>query len=104
MHDLCTRPEPPEPMQHSSPLTASSSGEPEPPAGPEHPEQVKPGKEKETSDAADMANLERSTITNGNASMLGKRHHSLYEDFNNHEAQGFRKVSRLLRYGYQESV
>lgn len=104
MHDLCTRPEPPEPLQHFSPITASSVGEPEPPAGPEHPEQEKPEKEKGTSDTVNMANLGRSTITNGNASMLGKRHHSLYGDFNNHEAQGFRKVSRLLRNEYWTSV
>ncbi|MCI4394360.1 hypothetical protein PGIGA_G00167860 [Pangasianodon gigas] len=91
MHDLCTRPEPPEPLQHFSTITASSAGEPEPPAGPEHPEKEKPEKEKGTSDTVNMANLGHSTITNGNASMLGKRHHSLYEDFNNHEAQGFRK-------------
>lgn len=93
MHDLCTRPEPPEPLQHFSPITASTVGGPEPPAGPEHPEQEKREKETGTSDTVNMANLGCGTITNGNASMLGKRHHSLYEDFNN---QGFRKVSRLL--------
>lgn len=93
MHDLCTRPEPPEPLQNFSPVTASSAGEPEPPAGPEHPEPEKPEKETGTSNTVNMANLGRSTMTNGNGSMLGKRHHSLYEDFNNHEAQGFRKVS-----------
>ncbi|KAK3509317.1 hypothetical protein QTP70_028544 [Hemibagrus guttatus] len=66
----------------------SLNGEPEPPAGPEHPEQEKPEKEKGTSNTVNMANLGQSTITNG---MLGKRHHSLYEDFNSHEGQGFRK-------------
>ncbi|TTG47519.1 Peripheral-type benzodiazepine receptor-associated protein 1 [Bagarius yarrelli] len=73
---------------HFSPITASSVGEPEPPAGPEPPEQERTEKEKETSN---MENLGHRTITNGNASMLGKRHHSLYLDFKNHEGQGFRK-------------
>ncbi|GAA6080734.1 RIMS-binding protein 2-like isoform X13 [Tachysurus ichikawai] len=93
MHDLCTTPELPETLQHFSSITASSVGEPEPPAGAEHPEQEK---EKGTSNTVNMANLGQSTITNGNAGMLGKRHHSLYEDFNNHEGQRFRKVSRSL--------
>ncbi|XP_026988662.2 RIMS-binding protein 2-like isoform X13 [Tachysurus fulvidraco] len=88
MHDLCTTPELPETLQHFSSITASSVGEPEPPAGTEHPEQEK---EKGTSNTVNMANLSQSTITNGNAGMLGKRHHSLYEDFNNHEGQRFRK-------------
>lgn len=97
MHDLCTRPEPPEPLQHFSPMTASSVGEPEPQTGPELLEREKPEQERGTSDSVNMANLGHGTLTNGNGSMLGKRHHSLYEDFNNHEEQGFRRVSRLVR-------
>ncbi|XP_058239173.1 peripheral-type benzodiazepine receptor-associated protein 1 isoform X3 [Hemibagrus wyckioides] len=88
MHDLCTTPESTEALQHFSSITASSTGEPEPPAGPEHPVQEKPEKEEGTSNTVNMANLGQGTITNG---MLGKRHHSLYEDFNSHKGQGFRK-------------
>lgn len=93
MHDLCTTPESPEALQHFSSIIASSTGEPEPPAGPEHPVQEKLEKDEGTSNTVNMANLGQSTITNG---MLGKRHHSLYEDFNSHEGQGFRRVSRML--------
>lgn len=100
MHDLCTTPEPPEPLQHFSTITASTVGDPEPPARPEHPNQEKPEKETGTPKTVNMANLGHGTITNGNASMLGKRHHSLYENFNHHGAQGLRAVSRTLRNEY----
>ncbi|KAK9975374.1 hypothetical protein ABG768_023423, partial [Culter alburnus] len=96
MHDLCTRPEQSEPPQHGSPTPEMSSGEPESPAGPGHPDREKPEERALGSDALSGMNLGTST-TNGNGSVtvpptvLGKRHHSLYEGLNGCEAGGFGK-------------
>lgn len=94
MHDLCTRPDPSEPPQHGSPMPEMSRGEPESPAGPGHPDREKP---ELASDVLSGMNLGSST-TNENGSVtvpptvLGKRHHSLYEGLNGCEAGGFGKV------------
>lgn len=120
MHDLCTRPDPPEPPQHSSPTLEMSSGEPESPAGPGHPDRAKPEERALASDALSGMNLGSSTSTNGNGSVtvpsavLCKRHHSLYEGLNGCEAGGFGKVcfagrkygfcGQILRASYSLSI
>lgn len=95
MHDLCTRPDHPEPSQNGSPTpdTEMSNGEPESLAGPRHPDRENPSERPET---VSVTNLGSST-TNGNSmtvpsTLLGKRHHSLYEGLNGCEARGFGKV------------
>lgn len=97
MHDLCTRPDHPEPSQNGSPTPdpEKSNGEPESPAGPRHPDGENPPED------INMSNL-GSSSTNGNgmtvqATLLGKRHHSLYEGLNGCEARGFGKVKYFCR-------
>lgn len=100
MYDLCTRPDPPEPLPQTPPITASGAGEPEPPAGPGHTEREKTEEEElRAVDSVSMASPGTATTANGGGrvtmqtSALGKRHHSLYEGLNGHEGGGFGKVS-----------
>lgn len=98
MHDLCTRPDPPEPPQNGSSTSDTglvmSNGEPESPAGPGHPDRENPPERLQVGNVTNLG----SYTTNGNDSMtvpamlLGKRHHSLYEGLNGCEARDLGKV------------
>lgn len=107
MYDLCTRteqPPEPEPEQPASAVDTDmerrSRGEAEAP-GQQNRERDTTTEEQQyttstNGDLMDEANLDRATVTP--TALLGKRHHSLYEDLNGCEVERFRKVSPGLEY------
>lgn len=96
MYDLCTRPEQPQqPEQASAGTEMEGRGEPEAP-GQQH--EGEKTEQQGTHDLVDKTNPATTTITvpATPTAMLGKRHHSLYENLNGCEVEGFRKVGLEL--------
>ncbi|KAG1931630.1 peripheral-type benzodiazepine receptor-associated protein [Pimephales promelas] len=85
MHDLCTRPDPSGPPQHGSPMPG--------PGEPGHPDREKPELGSDASSGMNLGSSGNGSVTVP-PTVLGKRHHSLYEGLNGCEAGGFGKNGR----------
>ncbi|KAM6970622.1 peripheral-type benzodiazepine receptor-associated protein 1 [Aplochiton taeniatus] len=85
MYDLCTRPEQPE--QASADTEMEGRGEPEAPG----PQQQEQGCSRQTLDQPNPSTPAAHVPPAAPVSMLGKRHHSLYDNLNGYEGEGLRK-------------
>ncbi|KAK9536169.1 hypothetical protein VZT92_005977 [Zoarces viviparus] len=89
MYDLCTRPEQPE----SAPAHAEMEGREVAEALGRQQQESRGSEERDDKQHGLLDKAVPATANVTSATLLGKRHHSLYANLNGFEAEGIRKVS-----------
>lgn len=89
MYDLCTRPEQPEPAPAHAEMESREVAE----ALGRQQQELRSSEERDDEQRGLSDKTVPATANITSASLLGKRHHSLYANLNGFEVEGIRKVS-----------